>query len=161
LGVPYFESALKREPNNFYALFGLADCYRGMRQQKISINYWNMILSVDSRNKVILTRAGDAYRNQNLFEKAQEYYERALNIEFDIYAVLGMALIAKAQDKFSDAIGSIKRLIQQYPDNSRLLVELADCYLQSGDKRTAAEIIGDCRKTELTHSGIAAMYQMN
>jgi tetratricopeptide (TPR) repeat protein len=31
-GIPYFESALRKEPANFYALFGLADCYRGMNR---------------------------------------------------------------------------------------------------------------------------------
>jgi tetratricopeptide (TPR) repeat protein len=160
-GIPYFEAALKREPDNFYALFGLADCYRGMNQQNHSLEYWNRILSKDSRNKVILTRAGDAYRNQNLFEKAREYYERALNIEFDTYAVLGMASIAKAQKKFNEAISSIKQLIQQYPDNYRLFIELADCYLQSGDKRKAAETLEDHRKTGVYNTSIAEMYQMH
>ena len=32
-GVYYFERALEMDPKNFYALFGLADCYRGMNQQ--------------------------------------------------------------------------------------------------------------------------------
>ena len=27
-GVPFFKDALKQQPNNFYALFGLADCYQ-------------------------------------------------------------------------------------------------------------------------------------
>jgi hypothetical protein len=31
-------------------------------------------------------------------EKAAEYYQNALNIEFDIYAVLGLAVIARQQE---------------------------------------------------------------
>ena len=159
LGVPYFESALKKEPDNFYALFGMADCYRGMRQTEYSLEYWNRILIHDARNKVILTRAGDAYRNMCLFEKAQEYYERALNVEFDTYAVLGIALIAKAQEKFGDAVNSIKRLIQQDPGNYRLFIELTDCYLQIGDKRKAIETLEEFQRTGNRNAYITEMLQ--
>ena len=154
-GIPYFENTLEREPDNFYALFGLADCYRGMNQQKRSLEYWNKILNQNSRNKVILTRAGDAYRSMNLYEKAQEYYERALNIEFDTYAVLGIALIAKAQKKFSEAVSSIKHLIQQDPGNYRLFLELTDCYLKNGDKLKATETLEEFQKAGIgMHGGI-------
>jgi tetratricopeptide (TPR) repeat protein len=40
-GISYFDNALKRDPYNFYALFGLADCYRGMNRQERSLEYWN------------------------------------------------------------------------------------------------------------------------
>lgn len=46
-GTRYFEMALEKEPKNFYALFGLADCYRGMNQQYKSVEYWNKILEMD------------------------------------------------------------------------------------------------------------------
>ena len=59
-GLPYFEKALEKDPKNFYALFGIADCYRGMNQQFRSIEYWNRILEIETKNKVILTRTGDA-----------------------------------------------------------------------------------------------------
>ena len=48
-GTKFFEKALEKEPDNFYALFGLADCYRGMNQQYKSIEYWNKILSLDPK----------------------------------------------------------------------------------------------------------------
>ena len=50
----------------------MADCYRGMNQQFKSIEYWNRILELDPNNKVILTRAGDAFRTTGNFEKAVE-----------------------------------------------------------------------------------------
>ena len=69
------------DPDNFYVLFGLADCYRGMNQQYRSVEYWNRILKNDPDNKVILTRAGDAYRNTGDYKTAEEYYNRAMEIE--------------------------------------------------------------------------------
>jgi len=145
-GIPFFESALKRENRNFYALFGLADCYRGLGQLDDTLKYCNLILELDPKNKMILTRTGDAYRNANNYEKAKEFYEKALNIEFDTYAVLGIALLSKAQKKFEDAIDSLKRLIQQDSKNIRLYIELSDCYQKMGEQKTAVEILENYQK---------------
>ena len=143
LGVPYFETALVKEPDNFYALFGLADCYRGIGEPQRSLDYWNRILDKDPRNKVILTRAGDAYRSMDRYEEAADYYERALNIEFDVYAVLGLATISRMQGKVQAAIDSLKRLVQNDAKNYRLHLELAHCYLATGERRKAEETLQD------------------
>jgi tetratricopeptide (TPR) repeat protein len=153
-GIPYFKEALRRDPSNFYALFGLADCHRGLNQQDRSLEYWNRILEQDPRNKVILTRAGDAYRNLNDFENSTDYYKRALNIEFDIYAVLGLAVVSKSQNNYDDAIESLKRLIQQDPRNYRLYLELSDCWIKKGNKHSAIEALCEFQKLGLRNTKI-------
>lgn len=140
-GIPYFEKALRKEDDNFYALFGLADCYRGTGEPQLSLDYWNLILKKDPKNKVILTRAGDAYRSMDRFDEAAEYYEQALNIEFDVYAVLGLATISRLQGNVQAAIDSLKRLVQSDSKNYRLHLELAHCYLALGEKRKAEDIL--------------------
>jgi tetratricopeptide (TPR) repeat protein len=146
LGVPYFDKALVKEPDNFYALFGLADCYRGTGVPKSSLDFWNRILAKDPKNKVILTRAGDAYRSMEDYENAADYYGRALNIEFDVYAVLGLAVIARLQGKTEDAIVSLRKLIQNDPKNYRLYLELSLCYQATGDRQKALEILSDFQR---------------
>ena len=158
-GIAYFESALRREKNNFYALFGLADCYRGMNQYEKSLEYWNKILEQDPRNKMILTRAGDAYRNIGDFENSRRLYEIALNIEFDTYAVLGLALLAKTNGKFDEAIVSLRRLIQQDKKNFRLYIELADCYLVINDKRKARETLEEFQTLGIKCAKISEMLE--
>ncbi|MDR0598501.1 MAG: tetratricopeptide repeat protein [Treponema sp.] len=153
-GIEFFERALARDSNNFYALFGLADCYRGMNQQHRSLEYWNRILEQDPRNKVILTRAGDAYRILKDFDRAADYYHRALNIEFDTYAVLGLALVSKAQSRYAEAIESLSRLIEQSPKNYRLYIELSDCWYQKGDKRLAIETLGEFQKQGIRNAKV-------
>ncbi|OHD19423.1 MAG: hypothetical protein A2087_00670 [Spirochaetes bacterium GWD1_61_31] len=146
MGVPYFERALSKEPDNFYALFGLADCYRGITEPEKSLQYWNRILAKDPKNKVILTRAGDAYRNMGDYEQASYFYSKALDIEFDVYAVLGMATIARLQGKISDAIESLHKLVQNDTRNYRLYIELAQCYMATGDRKRAEEILQDYQR---------------
>jgi tetratricopeptide (TPR) repeat protein len=106
-----------------------------------------------------LTRTGDAYRNLGNHEKAQEFYERALNIEFDTYAVLGLALLSMVQGKYEEAVISLKRLIQQDNKNYRLYIELADCYLNMGDKRKATETLEDFQKLGIKNQKISEMLE--
>ena len=96
-GLFYFEQVLVVDKKNFFALFGIADCYRGMDQMEKSLEYWNYILAEDLANKVILTRAGDALRHLGRFVDAEQHYRRALDVNFDVYAVLGLALVLKEQ----------------------------------------------------------------
>lgn len=140
-GVPYFERALEMQPANFYALFGLADCYRGMNQPEQSLLFWNRILARDPQNKVILTRAGDAYRVLEQNEKAVSYYREALAIEYDLYAVLGLALIAKTEGNYEEALGNLSDLMEKEQKNHRLYIEAAECYENLGRKDDAIEIL--------------------
>jgi pentatricopeptide repeat protein len=156
-GIPFFEAALRRENNNFYALFGLLDCYRGMNRSEKVIEYCGRILEFDPKNKMILTRAGDAYRNLKNYDVAKEYYERALNIEFDTYAILGIALISKTQEKNDEAIESLKKLIQQDNRNYRIYLELSDCYLKNGEHEKAVEILEDFQKLGIKNQQITEM----
>ncbi len=127
-GIPYFESALKREPRNFYALFGLADCYRGLQRPEESLVYWKQILELDPKNKVILTRIGDAYRAMQCFDEAETHYREALNLQYDLYAILGLAIIHRLQGRYDEAIAALEDLAQSDPENTRVFIELASCY---------------------------------
>ena len=140
-GVYYFEKALEKDPDNFYGLFGLADCYRGMKQQQHSIKYWEAILSKDPNNKVILTRMGDAYRHIGDYEKAERIYQRALDIDYDSYAILGLAILCKIQGKYDEAITSLTHLLQADRKNYRIYLELADCYIHTNEKAKAIEVL--------------------
>lgn len=142
-GTKFFEIALERDPTNFYALFGLADCYRGMSQPLKSITYWNKILESDPKNKVILTRAGDAYRATGNFKEAKFYYNKALDIEFDIYAAIGLALICKDEGELEEAATRFENLIRNDSKNSRLYIDLSECYVAMNRKQDAVKLLSD------------------
>jgi tetratricopeptide (TPR) repeat protein len=158
-GIVYFEMALLREPNNFYALFGMADCYRGLGQQCRSLFYWNLILQQDPKNKVILTRAGDAYRIMDEYDSAVSYYQRALNVEFDTYAVLGLAMVAKAKGNYNECCESLKSLIKQDSRNYRLYLILAECKLDKGERLEAIEVLEDFQHLGIRNNAINKMLE--
>lgn len=155
-GTRYFEMALEKEPKNFYALFGLADCYRGMNMQEKSIEYWNKILEIDPKNKVILTRAGDAYRTTGNFDEARKYYTKALEIDFDIYAAIGLALICKGEGKLEETAERFENLIKDDPRNSRLYVDLADCYVAMNRKQDAVKLLSDFLRYDSRSAAISS-----
>lgn len=156
-GLKYFDMALELDGKNFYALFGLADCYRGMNEHADSLRYWQRILEQDPNNKVILTRIGDAYRNMSQWDNAEQSYKAALNIEFDSYAVLGLALINKERANYDDAIISLKSLMRTDMKNHRLYVEIADCYMQLKQKSKAIEILMDFQRLGIRNSTVSQM----
>ena len=148
---------MQKEPNNFYALFGLADCYRGMNQQFRSIEYWNKILDMDPDNKVILTRAGDAYRNTGDYKTASIYYNKALDIEFDVYAALGLALICKGEGRYEEAAERLQGLIKGDPRNFRFYIDLSDCYIKLNQKAKAIETLRSVSRYGLRSPAISDM----
>ncbi len=153
-GLKSFSMALDLDHHNFYALFGLADCYRGLNRNEESLDCWLRILEKDPENKVILTRAGDAYREMEDLTNAEKYYQKALNIEFDSFAVIGLALLNKARGNYKEAIESLTSLMLNDPRNHRLYTEAAECYLALGDKTKALEILSVFQKKGMHNSFI-------
>ena len=158
-GVPYFKRALEIQGENFYALYGLADCYRGLNRPEDSLVSWNQILKRDAENKVILTRAGDACRILEDFERASEYYNQALSIEYDLYAELGLALISRRQGNFNRAIRLLEHLIQKEPDNPRFYLEAAECACKIQDVPRARRFLEDFHSRGLQNQKISEYYR--
>ena len=125
-----------------------------MNQQYRSVEYWNKILELDPNNKVILTRAGDAYRNTGDYKTATEYYNKAMNIDFDIYAALGLALICKGEGRYEESIERLDSLIKNDPKNYRLYIDLADSYLKLNQKQKAIEALESFQKFGLRSQAI-------
>ncbi len=154
-GLVYFEMAYKAQPTNFYALFGLADCYRGLNMHQESLQFWEKILAMDPQNKVILTRSGDAYRNMDDYDNAEIFYKKALNIEMDVYAVLGLAMINKSKGNYKESIVSLEGLIKSDPKNHRLYVEIAECYVAIKETQKAITILMDFQKLGLRDTQVS------
>lgn len=156
-GYRYFERAIDMEANNFYALFGIADCLRGMNRSKDAIKYWEMILKRDAANKSILTRVGDAYRKVSMYNEAEEYYSRALDVEFDTYAAMGLAFICKEKGNYKEAIERFERLTHTDSENYRPYLELAACYVESGQKAEAIKALESFQRLGLYNESVTQM----
>ncbi|PIE05188.1 MAG: hypothetical protein CSA76_00310 [Spirochaetales bacterium] len=158
-GTGYFARALEKQNDNFYALFGMADCYRGLGSPERSLEYWNRILEADPHNKVIQTRAGDAYRNTGNLDAAERCYQSALKIGFDIYAETGMALIEKSRGMHEEALKRLKPLMEHSPRNHIVALEAAGCAALLGRSSEAVDILKNYLSKGNTSDAVLRMLQ--
>jgi len=93
------------------------------------------------------------------YDNAEEYYRKALNIEFDVYAILGLALINKARGNYEEAIESLYGLLKDDPKNHRLYTEVAECYLALGQKYKALEVLGDFQRLGIRNSYVSSLVE--
>ena len=114
---------------------------------------------MDPENKVILTRTGDAYRNTGDYKKAEEYYNKAMDIDFDIYAALGLALICKGEGKYEEAAERLRSLIRNDSKNYRPYIDLADCYLKLNRKQEAIDVLRDFQSFGLHNLAVNEMLE--
>jgi tetratricopeptide (TPR) repeat protein len=130
----FFTDAARREKDNFYALYGIADCHRGLGSHEKSLETWQAILTVSPGNRIILTRAGDACRSLGELGMAEQYYQEALSLGFDLYAEIGLAQVYMIEGNLPPAIRRLERLLEREPANLRVQQALADCYRAAGEE---------------------------
>jgi tetratricopeptide (TPR) repeat protein len=104
-----------------------------------------------------LTKKGYTFLKEDLLDEAEEYYKRALNIEFDTYAVLGLALINKAKGNYLEALESLTGLLVNEAKNPRLYTEIAECYIELGNKDKAQAILARYLRTGQKNSRISEL----
>ena len=93
------------------------------------------------------------------FDNAEDYYKKALNIEFDIYAILGLALINKGRGNYREALESLSSLLRNDSKNHRLYTEIADCYIKLGQKDKALETLMQYQRQGLRNPYVSAMLE--
>ena len=91
------------------------------------------------------------------YDLAQQYYQRALDIEFDVYAVLGLAMISKIQGRYEESATSLSRLIQSDPKNFRLYLELAECKMNLNDRQGAIAALQDFQRLGIRNQLVSEM----
>lgn len=136
----YYAKAVELEPGNTFALYGLGDCSRWLKKYDEVVKWWEMILEKEPRNQVMHSRVGDACLNTGEYDKALEHYLASLLIRFDPYACLGLSRIYRSRGKYDDASAYCQKVLEQMPDNTRALEELAAVYREMGESEKAAEI---------------------
>ncbi|MDF1578695.1 MAG: divalent cation tolerance protein CutA [Desulfobulbales bacterium] len=139
--IAYYAKAVELEPGNTFALYGLGDCNRWMKNYDEVVRWWGMILEKEPRNQIMHSRVGDACLNTGDHEKAMEHYQISLRIRFDPYACLGMARILRHQGKYPEAVAYCQKVLEQTPNNPRILEELAEVYREMGEIEKGAEIL--------------------
>ena len=60
--ITFFERALRIDPDNSYALFGLGDVLRWQGDTEQAVHHWERLLQTAEGTIPMLTRLGDIYQ---------------------------------------------------------------------------------------------------
>ncbi|BDU72725.1 tetratricopeptide repeat protein [Mesoterricola silvestris] len=120
-----YRTALDLEPGNGYAVFGMADCLRGLGRWEEALPLWEDLLRRDPDQQV-LTRAGDCYLRLGLLDRAQEMYERSLVHGFDKATLLGLAKVQRLGGDYEVAHQIYRQILERHPGDARTLALQAE-----------------------------------
>jgi len=138
--MKYFKLCELLEPANSFALYGIADTYRGIGDNNNALQYWLKFNAIEPNNKLAITRIGDCYARLNEKENALLFYRRALEIDYDFFAHLGLAKIHLSNNEPKKALEILERIFQIEQKNSRYYCEYIDLCLAIGLKNKALEL---------------------
>ena len=138
--IKYFEIAALIEPDNTYAIYGLANSYRGIRDNDTALKYWLKFHELEPRNKIAITRIGDCYLVMGDLGQALLYYDKALEIGYDFYALVGSARVHTREKDFGKALEIYQKMANREKGNYRYYNELIAYWEAAGDKERAGQV---------------------
>ena len=135
--MDHYENALELDPRNNFALFGMGDCFRGKLDIEKAVFWWGKILDQEPENQTLWTRVGDALVSLGRLDEAVQHYNSSLRVDHDLYAVLGLARVARKQGDYDRACHYCEQALEVDKDNVRALEELASICEEAGDTERA------------------------
>lgn len=130
----HYKKALKQQPKNVFALYGMGDSQRGLQNYQEAIDCWLQILEKEPSNQNLLSRVGDALAILNKGDEAISYYQKCLKINFDPFALLGLARIYRDRKQFEEAEDCCFKILNKFPNDVRGTEELIRVYEALGNK---------------------------
>lgn len=112
-------------PGNSQVLYALAAIARSEGHWDESIAYWERGLALNPRNTALLTEVAFTYAALRQFSKAEELYDRALNVlpnELSLMALKGS--IYQAQGNLQEAAKSLVQINEQTNSDVALRIKL-------------------------------------
>ena len=95
---------------------------------------------LEPRNKIAITRIGDCYLVMDDLERALHYYNKALDIGYDFYALVGSARVYTKLKEYANALEIYQRMADREKGNYRYYQELIAYWEAVGDDERAAQV---------------------
>jgi tetratricopeptide (TPR) repeat protein len=124
--LDWYKKAAAKGGRSVPVLLGLADSYRGLRSYAEAKEFYERILDKEPDNRAVLTRAGDVCVTIGELELAGIYFDRALGIGRDPYALIGLARIQKRAGDFRGALEALEEADAEFGPNPRIQKEIEE-----------------------------------
>jgi tetratricopeptide (TPR) repeat protein len=138
----HYQAALRHNPQDRYALMGLGDLHQSGGRLNAALVCWEGLLQLAPGLLNIRTMAGNAYRKQLDFTRAEAHFREVLHLEpGNAHAIFGLADALRGQGRFMEAAGHWEVMLRLDPDNQQVLARAGDCFARLGDLDRAEAIL--------------------
>ena len=96
----------------------------------------------------MLYNLGNIHLKSNNLEKAEDYYERAIEIRIHPYILINLAALKQRLEKYDQAIILLEELIKIQPDNVNAHNNLGSVYLTMEENEKALKHLEDALKLD-------------
>lgn len=112
-------------PDHRWVRLGMGRVYMKWKMRDQADGEFNAALKVDPRFYPALVGLGDVLRRDGKLDEAAAKYQAALKLHDDAEAHGGLGLVYAAQQKWPEAKAALERSVQLWPDQPRMIAELA------------------------------------
>ncbi|MBN1306516.1 MAG: tetratricopeptide repeat protein [Chitinispirillaceae bacterium] len=123
----FTDEIIKSDPMNLEGLMLSGRILAFQKKYEDAVETFKMVAYVNENFAPAYYERGEIYRKQNLFDRAESFYEKALEVDpkFGL-AELGLARIYKAQNKHAEYTGHLKKAKSLDPENREIMIEVKE-----------------------------------
>lgn len=135
-----YQKALKTEPKNTDALYGLAMTSYFLRDDDMALDACNTVLEIDPENVASLAFKGKLYAEKNNYKLACEYVEKALSLGGNNYTyMLDLGMYYTKRNMNKKAIELWEKAVKIQPDYFLGYAYLGGLYNEMGNKEKSLQ----------------------
>lgn len=144
--VNFFQSALRVDPRNYNAWYGLGVCYQKKSKLRIAEYHYRKALEIHPNNAVLMGCVAMVLERRGDREEALAMYEQAVRTSPEnALARYRRAKIYIAKKRYKLAVEDLEHLRDATPDESNVIFQLAKVYRLMGNERKSAQLLAAAR----------------
>ncbi|MDY6820113.1 MAG: tetratricopeptide repeat protein [Deferribacterota bacterium] len=136
--LSYLEKAISLKKDAKY-LLATAECYENIGEYVKALDVYDSLLK-KNENPLFHYRKGIIYTKLNMFEQAKKEYMKAIEVGDHLKSYLNLSEIYIIQKNYDEAIGLLKKVIDDFGDILVAKKRLAEIYSETGENKKALEL---------------------
>jgi tetratricopeptide (TPR) repeat protein len=147
----------KQSPKDFDAQVAAADAYYKIDSYDEAIKYLTAANKINSEDREIIVRLGNANFDAEHFEEAEKWYTAALakkGDDVDVRTDLGLTFVFREPANYDRAILEFEKSLAYAPDRIQTLQNLTVAYTKKGDAAKANAALAKLETLDPTNKSV-------
>lgn len=153
----------KAQPDNFEAQMKAGEMYQKIQNNEKAAVYFDAAAILKPNEYEKLVRLGNAFFDTKQFEKAQTFYQQALEIksdDVDVQTDFATTFIERAAPDFDRAISELDAALKLKPKHEVALYYMALAHQRKGDAENAKKYLAQLEQANPTSQLVGRLKQV-